>query len=163
MILAAVAAETLGALGAFVSALGIALALVGIRRVRAGIDRLRLWLRPRQPEAYSGSATATIQFTVKARGKVGPGPDGWSDERWHQELDQRIDALTKELDEHDHPNLDDAIEGLREEDERVSSGLDAKLADLDAETKTSQDWELAGLVMAGVGAILQLIAFILVL
>jgi hypothetical protein len=37
----------------------------------------------------------------------------------------------------------------------MRTGIDSKLADLNAETDIGQNWELAGLILAFVGALLQ--------
>lgn len=154
------ATEALGAWGAFLSAVGIVLALVGIRKVRRGLDRLKSWVRPRPPTIYAEGAQTLVSVTAFGRGKVGPGPEGWTDEQWHVALDRRIDQLTAEFAHHDHPKLDSAVESLRAEGERLRTGLDGKLTDLDAEAEQGQDWELAGLVVAFVGAVLQGLALL---
>lgn len=149
------ATEDLGAWGAFLSALGVALTLVGIRKVRRELDRLRRWLRPQPPRTHVGGATGSISVTAFGRGKVGPGPEGWTDEEWHNQLDRRIDRLTEEFDRHDHPKLDRAIADVLAEHERLRTGVDSKLSDIEADADFGQGWELAGLGLVFVGAVLQ--------
>jgi len=121
-----------------------------------GVVRLRRWLRPKTPPTqHIGSATGHVSVTAFGRGKVGPGLAGWTDDEWHSALDRRIDQLTEEFDRHDHPKLDQAIAEIRDEAERMRTGIDSNLAQLNAEADIGQNWELAGLILAFVGALLQ--------
>ena len=161
VVLAATASQSFGLLGAAPSAGGIALAIIGIRKVRVAVGKFRSSLFPRRATVHSMFGSVTVaNVTLKGRGKVGPGPEGWPDERWHAELDNRIDQVFAALEQHGRPGLDQAIADLRDENARLRTGFDSKLAHLDTEAERSGKWGLAGLIVALLGASLQVGAMI---
>ena len=150
--------SALGAWGAFLSALGVAVTLWGTRTSRSPFARLRLFFVG--PEPITGSAhivlenaTITATGTVTSNDKLHPGPG--QDDRWHADLDRRIDDLSARLDAHNHSLTEVSLEKLRAEDERIRSHLDSKLTVLGCEAKNAERWNVAGLVLAFVGAVLQ--------
>jgi hypothetical protein len=155
MLLAVAASVWLGLGGATFSALGVFLALIGTRTIRA-------WLASRlPPEAKSGGATGKITVATKARGKAGPGAgQEWSAEEWIAVLDRRIDGLAAEIDAHGHPPIDREIAAARKEIVSARSLMDRGFADLDAKGAKAERWNLWGLILAGIGALLQIGALV---
>ena len=157
-------AAWLGFGGAFLSAAGIAVTLWGTRKTRSAFGRLRRFFVGPEPVSVAVSpATISVKASVLTPTvRVSPG-DGseWSDEEWQTEFERRLDNVVARLDAHDHDRTETSFEKLRAEDERLRAEFDSKLDDLDAEAKTAERWNVGGLVLAGIGAVLQLGAALL--
>jgi hypothetical protein len=151
---------TLGLVGGVLSALGVALALVGTTKVRAAIGQFWNWLVPKPVNVYGASASITLEVTAKGRGRVGPGPEGWSDERWHTELEKRIDQLAAEVDRHDHPDISKRIDRLGEADTQTRADFEAELVHLATDAGTSERWNIWGLAFALIGVVVQTAAVV---
>jgi hypothetical protein len=154
-------AQTLGLIGGALSAMGVALALASTAKVRSALRRLLDYLFPKSVQIVTGSAMGTVDAaTLKARGRVGPGPDGWTDEEWHAELEKRIDQLAAEFDRHSHPDLATRLDRLSQADSETRDQVEAKLAVFTADTATSERWNIAGLAFALLGVVVQTIAVV---
>ena len=155
--------ELLGLAGGALSATGVFLALVGTSKVRAGVVRFVEWVHPGPVEIRTGSATIVLEAaTVKARGRVGPGPDGWTNEEWHEHLEGRIDQLAVEFDHHDHPEIEKLADRLSASDAETRRMFEEKLTELASDAATSERWNVWGLGLAGTGALVQLTAVVVV-
>jgi len=156
------ASEWFGLAGGAISAIGVALALVGIGKVRAAVRKFREWVGPQAVSVTVSPATISVTADVLTPTiKVSPGDEQeWNDEEWHGEFERRLDAFRVRLDTHDHSRTEKSIERLREEDDRIRSEMNSRLADLNTEADTSETWNLWGLVLALAGALLQIAAVV---
>lgn len=153
--------QTLGVVGGALSAIGVFLALVGTTKIRAAVKRFTNWLSPQPVQVRTGSASMTMDAMIaRGRGRVGPGPEGWTDEEWHAELEKRIDQLAAELDNHDHADLRKAAERLSEANAETRRQFDSKLVNLTDEAGTSERWNIWGLGFAFAGALAQVLAVV---
>lgn len=151
------ASEILGLSGGTLTTVGVALTLYGLRRIRDSVARFRKWATGRKNPVTIYGEAAVVELTVTARagGKVRPGPDGWSDDRWHEELDKRIDAVEKELAEHRHLNVEKSIGALRKEAERQQTDYTDRIAAFEEETEVNERWNFAGLGFVLAGTVAQ--------
>jgi hypothetical protein len=110
------------------------------------IENLRGWTRARNVSEPVGAVVeaeaARVVIDAKGRGKAKPGAVDLSDERWHTELDGRIDSRAAELDRHDHKKTTRSIEQLRAADEEIRADLDSKLEDLEGDLTAADRWSL---------------------
>lgn len=152
----------MSAAAAIVTAIGVLLTLIATKTFRSSIENLRAWTASRDVSVPVGVVVATeaarVVIDAKGRGTAQPGPEDWSDERWHAELDGRIDSLAAELGRHDHKKTTRSIEQLRAADEEIRADLDSKLEDLEGDLTTADRWNVGGLALVLLGAILQVVA-----
>jgi hypothetical protein len=106
--------QSLRLIGGALSALGVALALVGTAKARSALRRFRELFAPKRIHVVKATGSISASGAVlTARGRAGPGTDGWTDEQWHAELEKRIDRLATELGGHTHADLVKRLDLLR--------------------------------------------------
>lgn len=151
-------ANGLGLAGAVLTTVGVLITLSGTRRFRT-------WLDARRPATVELSATAAEESegagTIRVR--TGPPAEGLTLEWIHEEHQRQIDALAEEISRHGHPKIDRDIARVEKAAKNVRADALKRIEDLDSEAAKAEKWNIWGLVVVGVGAALQVSAFVVAL